>query len=57
MGAVGRGPISIFLDVRPAVDSHQAVFDRMSVYYRQFMGKVPFAVQLPVGSALQKENK
>ena len=57
VGVIGRGPISIFLDVRPAIDSHQAIFDRLSVYYRQFMGRVPFAVQLPVGSAQPKVNK
>ena len=46
----GRGPISIFLDVRPAADSYQAVTDRLSVFYRTFIGKVPFSMQRVVGS-------
>ena len=35
----GRAPISIYLDVRPALDSYQALADRLSVQYRTFLGK------------------
>lgn len=36
-------PMSIYLDVRPAVDSYQAVLDRLSVFYRESTGRPAFA--------------
>jgi hypothetical protein len=35
--------MSIYLDVRPAVDSYQAVLDRLSVFYRESTGRPAFA--------------
>jgi cytochrome c heme-lyase len=35
-------PISIYMDVRPALDSPQAVFDRVSVGVRELLGKGTF---------------
>ena len=51
-----QAPFSIFLDVRPALDSYQAVVDRMSVYYRQSTGKAPFVVQMPT-AVTSKQDK
>lgn len=49
--SVDQAPFSIFLDVRPALDSYQAVVDRTCVYYRQVIGKSPFVTHRPaVGS-------
>ena len=38
----GRAAVSMYLDVRPALDSYTAVIDRASVAYRQFLGLNPF---------------
>ena len=46
---IAGSPLSVHLDVRPAVDSYEAVIDRMSVTYRQFLGKNPF-VTYPAAS-------
>ena len=54
--SVDQAPFSIFLDVRPALDSYQAVIDRACVYYRQFTGKAPFVTQRP-GAASPKQTK
>mmetsp|Transcript_36390 Transcript_36390/g.34414 ORF Transcript_36390/g.34414 Transcript_36390/m.34414 type:complete len:249 (-) Transcript_36390:129-875(-) len=40
--AAQQGQVSIFLDVRPAIDSYQSVLDRVSVQFRSIWGKSPF---------------
>lgn len=53
--ASAGSPLSVHLDVRPAVDSYEAVLDRMSVTYRQFMGKNPFVTYPSAGTGAKSD--